>query len=261
MTVADWLTESRQRFREQPTNRALAISVERFIHGARAHIEWYYANYVKREPTIRTTFGDVHPRFRVDSREEIKRAKHAIRERPVLEWFLAPIEPGWTVWDVGAYHGTYAITCALAGAEVLAFEPDQTNRSRLDENIALNGTAVIVRAVALSDTAGMVDFGGDPINPRKGISSDGHTSVIAKRGDELCKSVNPPDAIKIDVEGHELAVLDGLGEYCESIDRALVEVHDGIDPRAVRDRLESAGMDTHVRQVDRPQPYVCGVRE
>jgi hypothetical protein len=46
----------------------------------------------------------------------------------------------------------------------------------------------------------------------------------SRRLDTLCESLQvTPDLIKIDVEGYELAVLNGLGQYCEAARAIFVE--------------------------------------
>lgn len=253
MTFADWVSETTVRFREQPPQTALLVSIGDFLSGARAHLEWILARHLDPDTAIATTFGDTRARFVVDSRQEAKRAKHAIRERPVLEWFIEPIDEEWVVWDIGAYHGTYSIVCRLIGADVVAFEPNADNRARIRENAAINDVSVRTMDVALSNQSGSVSFGGDDLHPRKGIVENGEMTVTAMRGDEID---GQPDTIKIDVEGHELAVLEGMDETLATVRRALVEVHEGVDPGAVIEILERHGLTCDLAHVDRPQSYV-----
>src|SRR5205085_10427341 len=54
--------------------------------------------------------------------------------------------PGWTVVDVGANVGLFAVQQARRGARVLAFEPNPDCYRRLSKTIAANGLGGTVRA-------------------------------------------------------------------------------------------------------------------
>jgi predicted RNA methylase len=50
-----------------------------------------------------------------------------------------PIEPGWTVVDIGAAHGAFALTAARAGAaRVIAVEPAPDTCALLVDNLRRN---------------------------------------------------------------------------------------------------------------------------
>jgi len=114
-------------------------------------------------------------------------------------------------WDIGANCGQHAVFVAGLGAHVEAFEPFAPIREKLIFNASLNKELMInIHPVALSDKAGNAFFAPpDNENLATGhIVSTGAISVSTMRGDDV--SASAPTIIKIDVEGHEGAVLRGL---------------------------------------------------
>lgn len=122
---------------------------------------------------------------------------------------------GGIVIDVGAYTGVYSIAASKAGSQVYAFEPNRDVRHRLTENVKINDADVEVHGFACSDKRGSATF---CLRPTVPLTSAGRI------GDDGVQTVNVPTrtldsmfatrdgdvhAIKIDVEGHEMAVLKG----------------------------------------------------
>lgn len=119
--------------------------------------------------------------------------------------------------DVGAATGWFSIPFALAGARVVAFEPNPSVFARLAANLALNAATIDARPCAASRVAGSATF---MRNPRVPLTSGGSIEVATcarperlevetARLDEALVDLSRVALIKIDVEGHEIAVLDG----------------------------------------------------
>jgi FkbM family methyltransferase len=119
--------------------------------------------------------------------------------------------------DIGANFGLYSVHAALDGGfeAVHAFEPDPRNLACLGANLHLNGGLqhISVHEIALSAKDGTVSFagGGDSFTGQSRIvppKTSGSTEIPARRLDSI---LQPGEGlcIKIDVEGHELAVLEG----------------------------------------------------
>lgn len=194
------------------------------------------------------TVGDVSAVYRVTTASERWRVKQAMGERPVLERFLSAVQPGDCVWDVGAAVGTYACLAGNCGADVVAFEPHPGNRQRCRENLDLNNIAATVRDVALSDeneTMSLAEDAGIGSGMHR-LAAGGDHTVETIRGDAV--DAPAPDVLKIDVEGHEIEVLEGLGTRLESAQFVLVECHPefGAPVADVRPLLENTGYDTEV---------------
>lgn len=159
----------------------------------------------------------------------------------IIRWMRAenlPFEPETGAWmaaqilklpsgkrrhfvDVGASTGWYTIPMALNLAKVTAFEPNARVLIRLKENLELNECAegVAVRQVAVSSKSGTAVFYHNPLVP---LTSGGSIEAPTCRGplreevetvtlDEEFADI-PVGMIKVDVENHELAVLQGARE-------------------------------------------------
>jgi len=131
------------------------------------------------------------------------------------ESFLRFVRPGTVVYDVGAHVGFHALFCGLLvgpSGRVFAFEPDPQCRTSLERQIAANPQLpLIVLPYALSDCQGK-----SPLDTSKGSSqsrlhAEGNLLVEATNIDSLVQDAGlpPPHVMKIDVEGHETAVLRG----------------------------------------------------
>lgn len=148
------------------------------------------------------------------------------------------VRPGSVCYDAGAHIGYYSLVMALragAGGVVHAFEPYAPNAARLREHAARNAdpaarASIHVHACALADATGeraLVGAGeGDAVstlshldgargvlNPawRARFGTFPRQPVPVWRLDDWRAQAGapPPDLLKIDVEGSELAVLHG----------------------------------------------------
>jgi FkbM family methyltransferase len=136
------------------------------------------------------------------------------------------LAPGDHFVDVGANIGYLTLLAAKlvgAGGRVDAFEPQPDNRQRLNEHLALNGASahVHVHAMAVGDREGETtiylplpdaasadNHGMSSIFPRDDVKTAA-TVVPMKRLDDVLSGTSPR-LIKIDVEGAEPFVVDGM---------------------------------------------------
>jgi FkbM family methyltransferase len=154
-------------------------------------------------------------------------------EAHIARLFSYLVQPGDKCLDIGANIGLHAVRLAqLAGprGEVIAVEPDPQVARRATENVALNGLAnVRVIQAAASAVSGetVTLYRAAEQNPNRamgslhphgyltGSAAEVHTITI----DEVCPG--PVALIKIDVEGHEAAVVAGaaqtIGRYSPAI--------------------------------------------
>lgn len=167
--------------------------------------------------------------------------------------FSAALRPGDCVWDVGANVGYYTrLFSARVGAAglVFAFEPSPVNFARLALACSALGN-VALQPCGLGKEDGRLRFeqGRDELGATsrivEGDAGDGLVVDIRSGASLLDSSgIPPPNAIKIDVEGFEHEVLEGLGGHLA--DPALrlvgVEVHFGI--------LKARGLPQVPRQIE-----------
>ncbi len=182
-------------------------------------------------------------------------------EGPVLEAFVDAVEPGDTVWDVGANIGSYSLLAAEIGANVVAFEPGAEARAQLVKNAERNGLRhrIDPTAIALSDRRGTATLGVSEATGTRALTDGGvGTTVPTERGDDV--DVPEPAVVKIDVEGAECDVLDGMADRLAGVRECFVEVHDGVGRVFVTERLEDAGLEVEeLDVVSRDETYLHGV--
>jgi len=171
-------------------------------------------------------------------------------EPGVQQALVELLEPGMTFYDVGANMGFFSLIAwrrVGSHGRVCAFEPLPESARTLRHNVGLNGArnvAVVEAAVAagpgrarLAVTAESVQAHLAEIDtdtPTLGVVDVQVTAIDA----ELAAGRAAPDVVKIDVEGAELQVLEGMRETIEHHHPALIcELH-GTAP-AVCDFLES----------------------
>ena len=133
------------------------------------------------------------------------------------------VRPGMTAYDIGANAGFYTLGLSrMVGAtgKVFAFEPLGKNVEKLLRHIALNSLSNIeVLQVAVAANNGLVSFdvGESDFQGRINPNSTAKYRVPTLRLDSAINnsSLPPPDFLKIDVEGGENQVLEGLSACLE----------------------------------------------
>ena len=140
-----------------------------------------------------------------------------------IEWIKTLTNPGSFVLDIGANIGTHTIGIAPHVNRVMAFEPDPDNFELLVKNIATamynNVTPV---PAAVSDVPGQVgtqfDYG------KTSVTSSGE---IPSTPIDMIEGLPRIDFAKIDVEGMELKVLNGMRQTIASHKpQMLIEMQD-----------------------------------
>lgn len=159
--------------------------------------------------------GDL--RLEIDPREFIgvqvwHRAE--LFEKKERELFCSAVVPGRVVLDVGANIGVYTLLAAKRGARVFAVEGDPKNAARLRHHIEINGFGdrVTVIEAAVADRSGTVTMYRNPINCGGSNCFEGQDPVAVP-----CRTIDsldlpPVDVCKMDIEGSELAALEGMAD-------------------------------------------------
>lgn len=146
------------------------------------------------------------------------------------------LKPRMVVIDVGAHVGYYALLAArLVGQEgrVYAFEADPANYRLLSQNIKLNSYSNLhAFPQAVADHSGLLSFFLSPLGSDRNslyMENTGgparEVQVNATTLDEFIASAGEAqiDLIKMDIEGAELAALEGMKETIKKTLRLIVE--------------------------------------
>jgi FkbM family methyltransferase len=120
------------------------------------------------------------------------------------------------VVDFGANIGLHTIILSKCGFNVRSFEPDPAHLQLLNANLARNNVASDVRAAAVSLKDGVADFvrviGNTTGSHIKGAKTNpyGPVEVFKVQLEAAGPHLAWADLAKIDIEGHEAALLTGL---------------------------------------------------
>lgn len=173
--------------------------------------------------------------------------------------FVSHCSPSMLLFDVGAHFGVFSLTAAHFGGRAVAVDPSPTATRMIAVQAALNGLADRIHIVgaAVSDRSGSLALLGS------GVFSDGYFQVAKGRSkgelterpaitlDSMTERFGVPTHVKIDVEGHEDAVLRGAQSLLAGHSPVLfLEVHNNLiraaggDPNALLDGLDRLGYGT-----------------
>ena len=134
---------------------------------------------------------------------------------------------GKRVVDVGACFGAFTLPALAAGAEVVAFEPSDDGVRILAENVRANGwlwRATLKRCAVFDGWRYPQELHDDVFGRSYPAKDVRYSTLDIEVGGRI-------DAIKIDVEGGELGVLQGATRILRlARPLLLIEDHDGIDP-------------------------------
>lgn len=174
-------------------------------------------------------------------------------EIPLIEWFKENVSQGETWLDVGAHYGYTAIALSkLAGetGRVFAFEP------------VLGSAASVVRTGLLNHLSELtvlpVALGSPPeLELRRLATVRGMADSTVKCGDsfetimvarldwlwpQICGERKKIEGVKIDVQGMEIEVLQGMSALLNQYKPKLViEIHRGVSRERLLDLVEGLG--------------------
>ena len=147
------------------------------------------------------------------------------------------------VVDVGANAGLFSLYQVLrkGAKKVIAFEPSPGVFSRLTQNISQN--ACSDRITALNVAAGSVDGKTFLEEGRRSLENKVANSGVPIDIVRLDSALpdEPIDLLKIDTEGHEVAVLQGAANVLLRTKRVALEIHRACDFDPISDLLTAAG--------------------
>jgi len=191
------------------------------LDGICRHLAWQSRRLFRRFPVM-LRIGD--SRLRVDQPCGVAALINAMGEydHNNMGFFRSMLShTKGTFVDIGANIGSYTlIVSEVSDATVISIEPHPVTFGWLSENVRLNGRHnVTCLGIVLSNRDGHLQFtdGTEPsinhIAAYNELNKPGIT-VNSRRLETLCDDLQvTPDFVKIDVEGHELCVLEGFGKY------------------------------------------------
>ncbi|MEZ4700725.1 MAG: FkbM family methyltransferase [Rhodothermales bacterium] len=174
-------------------------------------------------------------------------------EPAVQEALVANVQPGQVVYDIGANCGFFSVLAARLTGEagrVYAFEPVPDHIDAIRRNAELNQFAqIVVKPMAVGATTGeealaITDHPGGATLRSTGIVPPDmreyvNVSVVSIDDLLMAGKLPPPDFVKIDVEGAELAVIRGMSTTLRTIRPVLIYEVDANDPKAFEERWDA----------------------
>lgn len=192
-----------------------------------------------------------------------------LHEHEEMGFALHFLRPDDVFMDIGANIGSYSVIAAGAvGAHVVSVEPIPATFRRLKRNISLNDLSdrVELYGVGLSSETSALRFTADRDTVNH-VMADGERGasieVQVMRMDDLLLGKDVPAVIKIDVEGHERAVLAG-GERTLAdtrVSAVIMEVNGSGKRYGVKDEELIAVMNSHGFRPYRYDPFARRLME
>jgi FkbM family methyltransferase len=247
-----------------PAARALSVRAARLpLPGARLVAFGILGKPRRRPVEVEVERDGV--RWSLDLRDDAHRLMFlGLYETDLRARVLERLPRGGTFVDVGANVGFWSIPAAArAGPEgrVIAFEPNPWALDRLHRNIVLNAerslASVEIRAAAVGEEAGDRELFSYHLEAGASQATLQRDAVDADRPERVTVSVvrladavdAQIDVLKMDVEGHEAAVLAGAGRLLAEAPPQVVVMevqgallsHAGASPEGLVAHLESLG--------------------
>ena len=225
-------------------------------------------------PVRRIDFTERELLIRADGDWRGFRSGACAKEPETAAWLRETVTEGTVFYDIGACVGSYALIASALGARVHAFEPVAVNFAHLQQNAWLNDIASFhAWPVALTSLTGPLEFSlsspfagaashrvsnGETTNlfslPESGsgpgqsvadrVPSSFTQSSLGFALDDFVEmfGLPRPDHVKIDVDGHEISVLEGAQSTLRSACTVMIEA----DPDTVQSAtaiLAAAGLE------------------
>jgi FkbM family methyltransferase len=158
-----------------------------------------------------------------------------VYEQDLQSWLVDRVKPGAVCIDVGAAEGVFTVLMSkLAGTagHIFAFEPGNRGE-QIHENLELNRQYPLAKVEVIQAFAGAPDA---PAAPGTGIATVSVDQLL------LDRKIDRLDVVKIDVDGGEVNVLEGLrGSLAKYHPHLTIEVHSPELLKGVLNEVEPLG--------------------
>lgn len=235
----------------------------------------------KRSRPVRTVMPYDNGLIHVDTSSRIEYAImfRGCYEPEIVRLIKRVVKPGDVCIDVGANIGAHTLVMAFAAGEqgmVIALEPHPELAARLRQNVALNRLRQVqIVDAALSESDGSATlYAFDEAAFNRGVSS--LKPMSADQPAIPVRTISPRtlqkecglarcDLIKVDVEGHEMAVLRGLLDVIRRFRPYVIFEYEEPQWQRFGGRIEEAlaqlrRMDYGIHVVERQTTFPLGAR-
>lgn len=196
-------------------------------------------------PNVPLDYKKKHLLISAGSKNEYYRRKSCKKEPETVDWLETNLVDGDVFWDIGANIGAYTMIAATLVGEtgiVVAFEPEPSNFYGLNRNLRLNRLLnVTPLCVAVADSEKVFEIALSSFSPGSASHDWGlndtknigvnniylRQKILCLSGDKITNEllVPPPRVLKIDVDGAEILVLNGLLKILRStVEVVIIEV-------------------------------------
>jgi len=200
--------------------------------------------------------------FHVPNRINLWRTQTFLTKEPDTIRWIENFKVNSVFWDVGANIGLYSCFASRQKkAKTFAFEPSVFNLEVLSKNIYCNNLSDKIIIIPLSLTSetkissfnmSKIEVGGARSSFSENYDEEGNVfnpvfkyNTLGISGNDFVKKFNidKPDYIKIDVDGIEYLVLNGLSEILDDTSSILIEVTESFKSKKkkIKEFLEHRG--------------------
>ncbi len=156
-----------------------------------------------------TPYGELSIDTTADAKMAAVFERGEYHQKDTVELLSALVTPQSIFVDGGAHIGTITIPLARKTRRTVAYEADAHTCALLRQNVERNGVSADVREKGLGASAGR----GDIVSVREG-NAGAHSLSVGEGGVTIValdEELEHFDVLKLDVEGMELAALQGAG--------------------------------------------------
>lgn len=166
---------------------------------------------------------------------------HGVREEESVEIYRDKIDEESVVVDVGGNIGYFPLVAADHAERVYCFEPSLRCRERLEDNLELNNCENIrLFDKAVGSENGVANFEeADELNCNhisKETEEGSRKVEVVSLDDFLGDRVKDIDIVRMDVEGYEMKILEGMNRILDEDIKLFIEIH--------TDKLQDYGSST-----------------
>ena len=189
----------------------------------RQFIAWYYNTFHSTPKAYRVSFNPITGPYqlvmRLSDGSGMRRLRRGGFEMDVRSVFLPFIQTGWICCDIGAQAGDYMVEMAMLvgpSGHVFAYEPIPHYAELIESTLRVNNlTNVTFKAAAVGQQPGTISvprmmLTGNLLKPGRIADERSNVQMAQVPIVRLDDEVKHLDATKIDVEGYEVRVLNGM---------------------------------------------------